>query len=161
MAHRTPAQERGILHRLEVVLEVALRALGPHDLFVRPVGMVTEQKGFAGLDTAQVVEGRWVRVKDEFQAACPLTILPGLKCALPSSWQEVTLVASPAHVARLMLTDHRERKSKFNLSPGIEWPMPLRGGRHMWRPGLEVVGAIVLLELLAAGGVKGGQNQVR
>jgi hypothetical protein len=29
----------------------------------------------------------------------------------------------------------------------------------MWRPGLEVVGTIVLLELLAAGGVKGGQNQ--
>jgi len=29
----------------------------------------------------------------------------------------------------------------------------------MWRPGSEVVGAIVLLELLAVGGVKGGQNQ--
>jgi hypothetical protein len=29
----------------------------------------------------------------------------------------------------------------------------------MWRPGLEVVGTIVLLELLARGGVKGGQNQ--
>jgi hypothetical protein len=29
----------------------------------------------------------------------------------------------------------------------------------MWRPGLEVVGTIVLLELLARGGVQGGQNQ--
>ncbi|MGD0221039.1 MAG: DUF5658 family protein [Terriglobia bacterium] len=29
----------------------------------------------------------------------------------------------------------------------------------MWRPGMELAGTIVLLELLAAGGVRGGQNQ--
>jgi len=53
MKHGTPAQKMWILHLLESVLNVVLRAVGQHDFFVGPICVIGKQDGFAPLDSGQ------------------------------------------------------------------------------------------------------------
>src|SRR3989442_2527066 len=54
--HWAPPQEMGILHLPERVLNVVLGTIGAYNVFIRPVGVIREQNGFAELNPAEAVE---------------------------------------------------------------------------------------------------------
>src|SRR5206468_12948817 len=46
----------GILHLPKSVLDVVLRAISQHNVFIQPVGVIGEQNGFAELNSAETVQ---------------------------------------------------------------------------------------------------------
>src|SRR5712692_1258338 len=71
----TPSQKVRVLHLLEGVLDVILRAVGQHDLLLRPVGIIGKQNGLTELHLAQAVQSGPIRVELQLQTFADLAHL--------------------------------------------------------------------------------------